>query len=59
MEEYEGIIAKLKQEGCSVIPVELPDPSTLTTVDGEQAIMPIACKPAVTNMTHEYRLTIN
>jgi amidase len=43
-EEYEGVILRLKEKGCVVkFPVELEGISALT-VDGEHAIMPIACE---------------
>jgi len=43
-EEYQDAIARLEKAGCAVkCPVEIADISALT-VDGEQAIMPIACE---------------
>lgn len=43
MGDYEAIISIIQKDGCSVkYPIELPDCSVLT-VDGQDAIMPIAC----------------
>ena len=43
-EDYEEAMVRLKRRGCSVkFPVEVADISALT-VDGEHAIMPIACE---------------
>jgi hypothetical protein len=43
-EEYQGAIARLREHGCAVkFPVEVADISALT-VNGEHAIMPIACE---------------
>ena len=42
-EDYEDAVARVRGNGCMAkFPVELADISELT-VDGEQAIMPIAC----------------
>ncbi|KAK7968843.1 amidase [Apiospora saccharicola] len=41
--DYEAMISKIQKDGCTAkYPVELPDCSVLT-VDGQDAIMPIAC----------------
>lgn len=44
VEDYEAMVARLREDGCPLkYPIELEDTTELT-VDGEQAIMPIACE---------------
>lgn len=51
MEEYENVVKLLQKDGCSLkYPVTIADVDKLT-VDGEQAIMPIACEHQVTQIS--------
>jgi amidase len=48
VEEYEAIVELLKKDGCTLkYPAEIAGVEGLT-VDGEPAIMPIACKSDAT-----------
>jgi hypothetical protein len=43
-EDYEAAISKIKEQGCLVkYPVDIADLSALT-VDGKEAVVPIACE---------------